>query len=376
VQHFLVAALSLALSAPQQSTASAPAQASALQLQSVSTELAGRWQELYDLTRPRHGPLGLEVRVSAADAFAEMALLADAGVGPARAWCARHLGALPAESATWATEASQHFMRLVQDHGGESWLLDPAFDPLTSLERAPEAVRQSLEDSLAALEPGLDHARDLALALRAVAIAPRSTPDDTRRARALALLAELEQSYPTSPWRTRAERLAWRIARLSPGQQAPELAVPDVDGNRIELSLLRGRPVLIDAWSTDDPDLLQRVAERRALLERFPAARIAVVGIGRGAEDALTFRRLLEELDLPWPTAFERTGEAPAEGAWPLDASPLSVLIDARGDVRAVGLEGAELEQALEQLLAAPAGAGALQPQPSRPRAALRAVDR
>ncbi len=198
----------------------------------------------------------------------------------------------------------------------------------------------------------------------------------TRGARALALLEEVRQSYPTSPWRTRAERLAWRIARLSPGQQAPELAVPDVDGNRIELSLLRGRTVLIDAWSTDDPDLLQRVAERRALLERFPAARIAVVGIGRAAEDALGFRRLLEELDLPWPTAFERRGEAPAAGAWPLDASPLSVLIDARGIVRAVGLEGVELEAAVEQLLADPAGVGTLQPQPHKERAAGRAADR
>ena len=376
MQHFLIAALSFALSAPPQSNASAPAQTGALGLPSVSTELAGRWQTIYDLTRPRHGPLGLEVHVSPADAFAEMASLADAGVGPARAWCARHLGALPAESATWATEASQHFLRLVQDHGGESWLLDPQFDPLSSLERAPEAVRQSVEESLAACEPTLDHARALALALRAVAIAPRSAPDDTRRARALALLEEVRQSYPTSPWRTRAERLAWRIARLSPGQQAPELAVPDVDGNRLELSLLRGRTVLIDAWSTDDPDLLQRVAERRALLERFPAARIAVVGIGRAAEDALGFRRLLEELDLPWSTAFERRGEAPAAGAWPLDASPLSVLIDARGTVRAVGLEGAELEAAVEQLLADPAGAESLPPRPSKERAVGRAADR
>jgi hypothetical protein len=376
VQHFLLAALSFALTAPQQSTASAPAQAGAPQLPSTPSELAGRWQQLYDLTRPSQGPLGLQVRVPARDVYAEMASLAEAGVGRARAWCARHLDAAPQESATAASEAGEHFVRLVLDHGAEPWLHDPAFDPLSSLERAPEAVRLTVDESLGALEGQLDLARDLALALRAAAIAPRSAPDDARRARALALLAELGQQHPTSPWRPRAERLAWRIARLSPGMEAPELAVADVDGNQHELSLLRGRPVLVDVWSTADGDVLQRVASRRALLERFPLGRVAVLGLARGPEEPLAFRRLLEELDLPWPTAFERSGAPPALGAWPLDAGSLTVLIDTRGVVRAVGLEGAELEQALEQVLASPDGGPAAPREASQQRAPGRAADR
>ena len=376
MQHFLLAALSLTLSVPQQTGASAPAPASAPKTPSSPSELAGRWQQLVDLTRPTSGPLGLAVRVPPADVFAEVSALADAGLGPARAWLARHLDAAPAESASGALAASDHFVRLVLEHGGEPWLLDPALDPLTSLERAPVPVRQSVEASLALLDGQLAVGRDLALALRAVALAPRSAPDDARRGRALALLAELVQAHPASLWRTRAERLSWRIARLSPGQEAPELALSDVDGNQLELALLRGRPVLIDAWSTGDSDLLVRVAARRSLLERFPHGRLAILGIARGAEDALAFRRLLEELDLPWPTAFERAGAARAPTAWPLDDGPLCVLIDEQGVVRAVGLEGAELEAAVERVLAAPAGAPDALPADAGQRGSGRASER
>lgn len=386
MQHFLFVALGLALSVQQQSGAGAPPPASAPQAvatqkalatqSELQSKLVGRWQQLVDLTRPTPGPLGLAVRVPPADVFAEMAALADGGLGMARAWCARHLDAAPAESSSATAAASEHFVRLVLEHGGEPWLLDPALDPLTSLERASEPVRQAVEAALAPLDGQLGAGRDLALALRAVAVAPRSEPDNARRARALALLAEVAQAHPATPWQARAERLSWRIARLSPGQEAPELAVIDVDGNQLELALLRGRPVLIDAWSTRDADLLQRVRARRALLERFPTGRIAVFGIGRGAEDPLAFRRLLEELDLPWPTAFERAGAVPLASAWPLDEGPLSVLIDECGVVRAVGLEGAELELAVEQMLAAPhSGAAAPRVDPGQ-RGAGRATDR
>jgi len=351
VQLLLCAALCAPLAAAQADHSGASPgsrEASAAQL--------ARFQELVQLARPAAGPLGLRAAAMPADLFAEMAGLAAAGLGPARAWCARHLDDAPAETGLSPEAAGEHLVRLAFDHAGEPWLLDPALDPLRSVERAPEGVRTAVDAALAAADAPHGEGRALALALRAVALAPRTSPDPERRARALALLGELLERYPASAFAPRAQRLAWRILYLSPGLQAPELTLRDVDGNELRLSLMRGRPVLVDAWSWDEEDLLSRSASRRALLARHPRGSLALLGIARGCEDPLDFRRLLEELDLDGATAFEPSAGSLSSGAWLLDPAPTTVLLDGEGVVRAVGLEGAELEAAIERLLAACAG--------------------
>jgi hypothetical protein len=279
-----------------------------------------------------------------------MAELAAAGWGPAHAWCARHHGELADASAPPPAEVAAHFAALAYEHAHEPWLLEPAHDPLRSLELSSTPVRAAVEDTLRRAQGGLGGApRALSLALRAVALAPRSAPDPDARGRALALLAELVERHPQSPLARRARLLAWRIERLSPGQLAPELVVADVDGNEQRLSLLRGRPVLVDTWSVDDEDLLSRSAARKALVARHSRSRVTVLAVARDPGGATAFRRLLEELDLDWPVAYGLRDAGAA--IWPLDAGPLTVLIDAQGVVRAVGLEGAELDSAVARLL-------------------------
>jgi hypothetical protein len=312
-------------------------------------QLEARFHELAQLTQPVSGPLGLHASAQATDVYAAMAELAAAGWGPARAWCARHHGDLPEGSRPAPEAVAELFVALVREHGQDPWLLEPAHDPLRSLELAAAPVRAAAGQSLLRAQGLEGPSRALALALRAVALAPRSAPDPAARDRALELLGELFERHPDSPLVRRAHLLAWRIEHLSPGQQVPELVVADVDGNEQRLSLLRGRPILVDFWSLADEDLLSRGAARRALVARHSGSRIAVLAVARDPGAPTTFRRLLEELDLDWPVAFGLPDAGPA--TWPLDAGPLTVLVDAQGVVRAVGLEGAELDSAVARLL-------------------------
>jgi len=353
VQLILLAALCAPLAArPPQDSAHAPG---------TAPQLDVRFQELAQLTQPVSGPLGLYASAQATDVYASMAELAAAGWGPARAWCARHHGDLPEGLRPTPQEVAGHFVALAREHGNEPWLLEPAYDPLRSLELAAAPVRAAVAESLDRARGLEGPGRALALALRAVALAPRSAPDPASRARALQLLDELVGRHPESPLVRRAHLLAWRIEHLSPGQQAPELLVADVDGNEQRLSLLRGRPVLVDTWSLADEDLLTRSVARKALVVRHSRSRIAVLAVARDPGEGSAFRRLLEELDLDWPVAFGLREAGPA--TWPLDAGPLTVLVDAQGVVRAVGLEGDELDAAVARLLAA----GSAQEPPGSP---------
>jgi hypothetical protein len=315
------------------------------------------FEQLARLTRPSAGALGLQVAATPGDVFQAMSQLALAGSGPARAWCARHAGAAPAETAPSAEATAELYVQLALDHGDEAWLLQPSLDPLVSLAGAGESVRQAVAAGLAPLDlADGDPRAPLTLALRAMALAPRAAPDEARRSQARALLGELVQRFPGSPLVPRAQRLAWRLEHLTPGREAPELRVLDVDGNELRLADLRGRAVLIDVWTVGDADLLTRIAARKALLAGREESPLTILGVGRG-ENELAFRRALEELDLGWLCASEASLGGLATAAWRLDATPLTVLVDADGIVQSVDLEGPELEAAVDRVLSTPQGA-------------------
>ncbi len=318
---------------------------------------AGEFDRLSALQKGARGPLGWRAGVPAPALFERIHALAAQGHGPALAWCARHLDSAPEELALDPAFGVDLFVRLVRDHGSEAWLLDARHDPLRSLTRAPDGVRTAVEPALALEAPG----EPLGLLLRAAALAPRVHLESPDGARALDLLQTLSVRAPLEPsvssleqtWRARAEALSWRIEHLSPGQCAPELAVRDVDGNELRLSDWLGASVLVDVWSSEEPDLAARVEHRRALLERFRGRAFALIWVGLDWDEG-TFRRGLEELDLTWPTSYEGSLDGPAARAWHLDGGPTTVLVDPTGRVNALGLEGAELEQAIARLLESP----------------------
>lgn len=305
-------------------------------------------------------PMGFPFAAHAAPAnvYSPMLQRAVSGDGPALAWCARELESAPPELRANPAFGAALIGHLIEHHRQAPWLFELAYDPLRSVERAAPEVRARLEadlsDSALAADP-------LVLLVRAMALAPRRSVDGNRTARARELLAELRLRFPGHALVRRGDALDWRLEHLAPGARAPDLGLRDVDGNELTLSDLDDKVVLIDAWSFADPEVLQRIEHRRALLQRFRDAPFRILGVGL-ASDEERFRIDVEELDLTWPTSFERTAEGPAVAAWRLDGGPTTVLIDRQGVVRAIGLEGASLDQSIEHLLSPPPREQAVRP--------------
>ena len=139
------------------------------------------------------------------------------------------------------------------------------------------------------------------------------------------------------------------------GEPAPEFALPITfggeAGNRVRLSDLKGRVVLLDFWASwcapcrEQMPIVDRVARRYAYDE------VVVLGINT-AETQQEGRALAQSMGLNYPIAFDTGEVALAYGA---TALPTLAVIDAAG--RLTAREQRVLpEAAIEELLAAARG--------------------
>ena len=151
--------------------------------------------------------------------------------------------------------------------------------------------------------------------------------------------------------------LAWRLlaAPATPaatiGSAAPNFTLTDLDGNRLSLADLRGRPVIVNFWASwctpcieEFPLLQQAAADHRA-------DGLAVVGvvIQDRANAAAGF---LSRMRATWPSAMDADGAVAAQ--YGIYAPPDTFFIDRNGVVagRQIGqLSEADLARQLDTIL-------------------------
>ncbi len=108
------------------------------------------------------------------------------------------------------------------------------------------------------------------------------------------------------------------MTRLSPGDTAPEFALPDADGKEVSLADYRGRRAIVYFYpAAMTPGCTTQACDFRDSLDSLAAAGIAVVGISKDRpeqlakfrdRDALTFP-LLSDPDLAVHQAYGAFGE-------------------------------------------------------------------
>ncbi len=146
-------------------------------------------------------------------------------------------------------------------------------------------------------------------------------------------------------------------AQARPGKPAPEIDLPTLTGGRLELSKLRGHPVILSFWGTWCPPCRHEFPDLVRLQEKHADAGLLVVGInGRDQErDTKDVQRFVDFFSVRFPIALDKHGSA--RRAYRIKGQPTTVFIDSSGVIRRIHIGlilPAELDSGLALILQSP----------------------
>jgi thiol-disulfide isomerase/thioredoxin len=121
---------------------------------------------------------------------------------------------------------------------------------------------------------------------------------------------------------------------VSAGRRAPEIDLPTLAGGRIELSKLRGHPVIVSFWGTWCPPCRVEFPELIEVHTRHADRGLQVVAVnGRDQERSTKdVQQFVDAFAVGFPVALDRRGSV--RRAYRIVGQPTTVFIDSYGIVR------------------------------------------
>lgn len=138
------------------------------------------------------------------------------------------------------------------------------------------------------------------------------------------------------------------------GKPAPDIDLPTLTGGRVELSKMRGHPVVVSFWGTWCPPCRDEFPELIKLQAKHADAGLYIIGVnGRDQERSIRdVQRFVELFPVSFPIALDKRGSVRRK--YRIEGQPTTVFIDSSGHVRKVHtgrISPEELEQGMALIL-------------------------
>lgn len=123
---------------------------------------------------------------------------------------------------------------------------------------------------------------------------------------------------------------------ITPGAAAPEIDLPALTGGRVQLSKLRGHPVIVSFWGTWCPPCRDEFPELVRLHDTHGPAGLVVLGVNARDQERNTknVKAFLDEFGVSFPVALDQRGRA--RRTYRLVGLPTTVFIDSVGTIREI----------------------------------------
>ena len=117
---------------------------------------------------------------------------------------------------------------------------------------------------------------------------------------------------------------------------APEIDLPTLDGGRVRLSGLRGRPVVVTFWNTWCKPCLTEFPELVRVHREHGPAGLFVLGVNERDQELNTknVEKFVKDLAVPFEVALDKRGRTRRD--YLIRGMPTTVFVDSAGMVRRI----------------------------------------